>query len=843
MLKHYFRMPLEKASVSAKPICTANHFVTKLNLVFLFFFTVPVLQAQCPSPPGNPAVFGNNAWIAYGYDTADLSLATAIYSGYYTQPTLGFNTQDSWNQNSSPANTEGWTGCTLDNDSFTLVYKRKGFPCGTYTVAMTDWDDAAVLYVDGVQLWSCTASSETGGCDGYVDEIVLNEDSEMEIRLREDGGVSFASLSLVNNTPTIAGILAPSGETTICPNTKPGAITLSGHAGNIVKWQSAEDAAFTIDVTDIASTDTVLTSLDMGAIAATRFYRAAVQNSGCSPEYTDPVQITVPEAVVYSDGAWSSPPTETTPIVIDGDMLLIDDLTVCSCLVKDGKTLTVQPDVSLTVATSVTVEAGAALVIEDQGSLVQMDDSAISTGNVTVKRNSQPMKTYDYTYWSSPVEGNTLFQLSPLTLSDKYYSYDPVSDNWVSIPGGAAVMEPGCGYIIRAPQGWGVDNVTSGVYGGSFNGVPNNGVIPATIKKGLGKDNLIGNPYPSAIDIDLFLSDPANAAIVNGTIHLWTHNTAISATIPGNAVYNYTADDYASYNLTGGIRTAAPAITGGSTPDGKIASGQGFFIEAATGLADGTYTVNFNNSMRLAGSNGNFYRPAQQGHTNTQGLEKNRLWLTASNTQGAYSQVLVGYIANATNGADALFDGKPMDPANVLSMYSINGQDHYSIQGRALPFSNTDVVPIGYRTSIAGNFTLALEDFDGLFQNQDVYLLDKLNNIMQELKMGSYEFASAIGTFNDRFEIHYRNSSLSVNNPLHSNAFVVYSGNSQLTLKASAEMTSVAIYDLLGREVYHSGTIHAADFKTPPLNLKNQVLVVKVGFENEAVSYKKVILE
>lgn len=839
MREHYLTMLLQKVTISANKPHNANYLRSKLSVVFLFL-TVPLLQAQCPSPPGNPSVFGNNAWNVYVYDNNDLSLLTTVYSGYYTDTTLGFDTPNIWNQDSSPSNMEGWTGCSVNSDSFTFVYKRKGFPCGSYTVAMTGWDDAAVVYINGVALWSCADSS----CDGALGDMVLDEDSEIEIRVREDGGNAYAHFSLFNNTPTVTGTLTPSGNTTICANTKPGGITLAGHSGSIIKWQSAADVAFTTDVTDIASTATSLTSDDMGAIAATRYYRAVIQNGSCHPQYPTPVQITVPAAVTYANGAWSGILTETTAIVIDDDMLLVDDLDACSCLVKSGSTLTVQPDVSLTLSTAVTIESGAQLVLEDSASLIQLDDSTVNTGSIVVKRKSQPMKTYDYTYWSSPVQSNTLFQLSPLTMSDKYYRFNPITNTWVSLAGGASVMEPGRGYIVRAPQGWAVNNASSGVYSGQFNGVPNNGVISATIQKGVGTYNLIGNPYPSAIDVDSFLTDPANAGIVNGTVYLWSHNTAISSTIPGNAVYNYTADDYAKYNLTGGVRTASSALTGGSIPLGVIASGQGFFIEAATGLANGTYSVNFNNKMRIAGNNTDFYRANQQGHASTAVLEKNRLWITISNAQGAYNQTLLGYITNATNGTDALFDGKPWEAGNVVSLYSVNGADVYSIQGRALPFTAADVVPLGYKATIAGNFTLALENFDGLFQSQNVYLLDKSTNVVQDLKTSSYTFASAIGTFNDRFEIRYTNNTLSVTNPLaNTTGFTSYVDDNQLFIKASNELISVTLYDLLGRAVFSSGTIDAADYKTPTLNLQHQVLVVKAVFENGTVVSKKVIME
>lgn len=839
MHEHYFTMPLRKPFISAKLVSHAHSWRSKLLLASLFF-TVSLLQAQCPSPPGDPAVFGNNTWNVYVYDHSDLTLTTTVYSGYYTDTATGFDTPNIWSANSSPASMEGWTGCAVNADSFTFVYKRKGFPCGTYSASMNSWDDAAIIYIDGVAVWSCADTS----CDGVLDDVVLNEDSEIEIRVREDGGNAFANFSLINNTPTIAGTLGTSGSTTICANTKPGAITLSGYTGSIVKWQSAADAAFTSDVTDISSTAAVLTSAAMSPIAETRYFRAVIQNGSCTPQYPVPVEILVPAAVTYSAGAWSSYPGTTNAIIIDDDMALVDDIEVCSCLVKSGKTLTVDEGVSLTVTTSVNVEAGGHLVLEDSASLVQIDDLAVNTGDVAVKRKSQPMKTYDYTYWSSPVQSNTLYNLSPLTMSDKYYRFDPIINNWVSIAGGAAVMEPGRGYIVRAPQGWAVTNGSSGVYNGQFNGVPNNGVIPATIQKGAGTYNLIGNPYPSAIDIDTFLTDPANLGIINGTVYLWSHNTAISAVNPGSPISSYTADDYAKYNLTGGVRTASSAITGGSIPLGVIAAGQGFFIEAATGLANGTYAVNFNNSMRIPGDNNDFYRTNQPGHASTQELEKHRLWVTISNTQGAYNQTLVGYVTNATNGSDALYDGKPWAAGNVLSLYSVNGTDTYSIQGRALPFVQSDVVPLGYKTTIAGNFTVALEDFDGLFQNQNVYLLDKVANIMQDLKLGSYTFSSAIGTFNDRFEIHYTNTTLAVTNPSGSTIGLnMYCNSNQLFVTASSEMKSVTVYDLLGRAVYQSGTIRTTDFKTKTINLRHQVAVVTAVFENGAVVHRKVVMD
>lgn len=56
-------------------------------------------------------------------------------------------------------------------------------------------------------------------------------------------------------------------------------------------------------------------------------------------------------------------------------------------------------------------------------------------------------------------------------------------------------------------------------------------------------------------------------------------------------------------------------------------------------------------------------------------------------------------------------------------------------------------------------------------------------------------------------------------------------------------MVSVNVYDLPGTKAYHYGSINGRDYKTPELNLSNQVLIVKVRFANNTAVSKNVILD
>ncbi|MDQ5930243.1 MAG: fibronectin-binding autotransporter adhesin, partial [Bacteroidota bacterium] len=82
----------------------------------------------------------------------------------------------------------------------------------------------------------------------------------------------------------------------------------------------------------------------------------------------------------------------------------------------------------------------------------------------------------------------------------------------------------------------------------TFTGVPNNGNYSFAV--GANQYNLIGNPYPSALDADAFIND--NSSIISGALYFWTHSTPITQS---GSKYVYSSNDYATYNISGGVKT------------------------------------------------------------------------------------------------------------------------------------------------------------------------------------------------------------------------------------------------------------------------------------------------
>jgi hypothetical protein len=327
------------------------------------------------------------------------------------------------------------------------------------------------------------------------------------------------------------------------------------------------------------------------------------------------------------------------------------------------------------------------------------------------------------------------------------------------------------------------------------------------------------------------MTDPANINVVDATIYLWTHNTTIVSN-------QYTGSDYAVYNLNGGTGTAAATNPGVNTyvPNGNIAAGQGFFIKGKN--TGGVAT--FKNSMRLIGNNDQFFRTSA---STALSLEKHRVWLELKNDQGAYKQMLVGYIQSATNERDRNFDGDLVEAGNVVALYSLLGEDKLSIQGRSLPFDVYDQVPLGFRTSIAGPYQINLSNFDGLFGDQNVYLEDKTTGTIHNLKSGVYNFTTAAGSFEDRFVLRYTDGALG--NPdvvFNESTVVVYKNETGVHIHtAKAVMDSVKIFDIRGRLLSVQHHIGSSETVFTSLPETQQVLLIRITSENGEVVTKKMI--
>ncbi|WP_296148463.1 T9SS sorting signal type C domain-containing protein [uncultured Flavobacterium sp.] len=648
-------------------------------------------------------------------------------------------------------------------------------------------------------------------------------------------------LNIPGNSPTITtlqddaiGCSTPSK--TYIANATEG---ISGGANLVFHWYYNEPGTSTWTIlsenlnyviTDGTSTSH-LTITNLEELEGYQYYCEVREDTATCFSSSNAVSIFL-ASTTWNGTAWSSGiPTSEKKVILASpyNTGISGNIDACS-IDLGGKILTISENTYVSITNSISNNVAEGIKIENNGSLVQINDKSRNsgTGTISMKRKTQPVKRYDFTYWSSPVINQALLQISPLTLSDKFYSWNASSQAWDTHLNGNVTMNSGKGYIVRAPQNFQIN--TTAVHEATFKGKPNNGIIETPILGSNSQDqwNLIGNPYPSAIDADAFLSETSNATNIDGTIYLWTHNSAPESN-PNSPNYQYTSNDYASYNFLGGTATRGAFGGNSNIPNGKIASGQGFFIK---GLENGNAV--FNNGMRLKSDNNQFYR--------MNAGEKNRIWLNLTNSQGAFNQTLIGYAQGATNEIDRGFDGVVFG-GNYVTLYSLVSEKTLTIQGRSLPFDSDDIVDLGFITTLSGTFKIEIDHFDGLFGNQEIYLEDKNLNIIHDLKANPYEFNSEIGTFNERFKLRYKRETLgNPDSEAIKNSIIISKNGKEIKVKSGLEeIQKVTIYDILGKKIFEKVNINQKEFSASNIVQATQILVIKATLANGQEVTKKII--
>jgi len=550
------------------------------------------------------------------------------------------------------------------------------------------------------------------------------------------------------------------------------------------------------------------------------------------------------------------------------------DLEGCNCkvpagsnvLIPEGKTvklyseITVEPEVDVLDADTgmvvSTIPAGT-FILEDNASLIQTKSVSASEvenfGHIIMKRDATTTNNNDYVYWSSPVkEGNLTMVTGSSNHAYRWEVNTPNTGfgvgNWGSVPEG--IMDIGRGYIKRISS--------SGTSTTNFEGTPNNGLINTPIYlTGSGGNtgiteadkhwNLVGNPYPSAISAEKFLiinaSDIENDPSIDGGVYLWTHGTPASSA-SGQPFYdnfpqNYDVSNYLVFNATA---PTDPEF------DGFIGAGQGFFVKAKT---SGSGSVRFENNMRFKDGEANynntqFFRNAdgEEGESsNLTDSEKQLIWLALTNEASVSTVAVVGYVAGATNNEDNLYDSQSMG-SDDFSLFSNVSNKKMVIQGRPLPFTEADLVNLGFAIPSNGIYNIGIDHLKGsVFLNgeQGIYLEDTYLNVIHDLRLAPYTFTGEAGTANDRFVLRYTtDETLAVNEAISSETFA-FIKNSELQVRSSQGIEAIQIYDLNGKQIANYLTQGSNTSFNASFQFARGVYLAVITLDNDLVVKKKLL--
>lgn len=482
-------------------------------------------------------------------------------------------------------------------------------------------------------------------------------------------------------------------------------------------------------------------------------------------------------------GTWApSDPNGTATagddIVIASGNATINTNTTCN-------SVTVNPGAGLTVDTGVTLTTSNGLALESTSttySSLILDGFVV--GTLTYDRHvniNGSGETGSNDLISAPLTGQSFddFQnANPNILSNTgatlflFGPFDKTIGNYVTYADGeTATLDPGVGY--RAASN---DNSTF-----TFTGTANNGNIDIDIQNA-GPDeaewNLIGNPYPSYLNVQDFLNHD-----VGGVTNLQLFNA------PTAAIYGYDGsaqNGWTIYNL---------ATT---TPTTVIAPGQGFFVSADS-TNDDLYDLQFTPAMRSTGTTDDFIvgRTAPLTH-----FTVNLSSLNNTNKTEFY------FNSAASEGFDLGYDAKLWGDTNTnLGIYSHLVQNNAGIAMALQTLNDSNLtgvtIPLGVNASNGEQIRFTISE-STLPESVNVYLEDTVKNTITLLNTGDYVFTpSATISGTGRFFLRISENALSsVEDNLDTISIYALQNSKELVVTGQLEDSAyIELFDIQGRKV------------------------------------------
>lgn len=455
------------------------------------------------------------------------------------------------------------------------------------------------------------------------------------------------------------------------------------------------------------------------------------------------------------------------------------------------------------VANDLAVDPSSSLVINSGGSLIVNGES---TGNVTYNVNVTDDKWH---LVSSPVVGeqyddtwitdNEIESGSDTATNRAIATYqngtpDGATGPWTYFQtgGDATTFGTGVGYSLK--------RTGAGDY--SFTGTyPTTSITPAITKDNTDW-NLIGNPYPSYINIETFLS---------------TNSAKLDGSFQSIYVWNASEDKY------------------DDLATGFVHPGQAFFLNAASTPE----TVSFTEAMQSHQTDVTFYKTE-----NTTVIDLNLT--SGENTKSTQ----INYLENKTTGLDPRFDIGMFDGvASDIRIYTqlISNNEGISFRRQALPDSGYEsmVISVGVKAAAGKEITFSADALN-LPSGIKVFLEDRLTNTFtrldetnSEYKVTLTEILNGVG----RFYIHTTESVLSTEDVILNSVRIFKTDAATLKITGLPQgKTSFYLYNILGKKMITTIFTSNGNKEISLSKLASGIYLAKMQTEKGAIS-KKIILE
>ncbi|MEE9408554.1 MAG: beta-propeller fold lactonase family protein [Polaribacter sp.] len=563
--------------------------------------------------------------------------------------------------------------------------------------------------------------------------------------------------------------------------------------------------------------------------------------------------------IVYNSG-WTGGNNAGEPDDSAADLLLgirtQGDITItantnCDCLhVESGQTLTIADGVNLTVTNALELDGDLRLLGTSQ--LIQTHSgvkNASGKGKLYKDVTGTLVNVYQSGYWTSPVttdgltyniagvlkDGSTALtasntpldiafsgafdgdnSISPISLSRKWLAKLTNAGDWTREISETLAINPTEGFNKKSTGNASGQNYT-------FVGRPNDGEYTSDITTG--NYSLLGNPYPSPIDIDIFTSE--NSTAITGTIYFYEAGIDVDhyrATYVGGYATRVASMGNSTSSLGDG--------TGTKIPGQFVGIGQGFFVEASgTGG-----TITFNNNTQRALNTPNVFFSKKQSKIETTSFPILRIGFEFLYNEEIYHRpVSVGF-RGLTNQFDAGYEAEMWDYNPTDMALKIKGNNlPYAITG-INDFNTNLVIPLKVKSDVNRDVTFKIDEIINIDSN--VFLYDSFTQNYYNIISENAIITLNSGVYDDRFYITFNEKILGVDN-YELNEITIRNNNNELIISSENLIDEVFIYNLLGQSIITKNNY----FKKSKINIntthfKKGIYVIKAKNSKGSFSQK-----
>ncbi len=453
---------------------------------------------------------------------------------------------------------------------------------------------------------------------------------------------------------------------------------------------------------------------------------------------------------------------------------------------------------------------------------------------------------------------------------------------WQSVYNG--VVPFGLGFTMKGVSGTdtfagggvsiiGVDNNPGNNQRYDFKGKPNDGDISTNLAPN--SNTLIGNPYPSAINLSAFLNNAINST---GVAYFYIQNTGpttdshlVTSYQGGYQVYTpgaagsigtIAASTFSMYDGAG-VPAGAATYTGATYQRYFTPIGQGFMIRGNTG-AGGNVTMKNAYRVFTKESSANFSEFSKNGNgantptnflpeiPNVAGFDYTTV-STLPAPQIRFNTDIDGVLSNemvltfdpdATDGVDHAKDAFTPNEFNPKDIAFKIDNNPYIIS--AIQFDENKVLPLIFRNvGSETNYKIKVKEILNFTGAQNVYVHDKVTNEYFDVLNGIANLTLPAGNNGTRYEITFKNSTALATNQNSIQEFTVIQNNKEQQLAISnpsmLDLKEVNLFDVSGKLIFSKTKLNKeANYQFSTSGLSEGIYVVNIILADNTKKTQKI---